>query len=56
MLTEFEHLCDHVKHQHAADPTKPKYTATQIVPLPFNVQANEMEYELLAFGSKTKSL
>ena len=42
MLTEFKHLCDCVKHQHHADPTKPKYTTTQ------------MKYELLAFDSKDK--
>ena len=54
MLAEFKHLCDHVNHQHAADPTKPKYTATQIVALPFKCSSNEMEYELLAFDSKDK--
>ena len=54
VLTEFKHLCDHAKHQHAADPTKPKYTTTQIVALPFKCSSNEMEYELLAFASKDK--
>ena len=52
MLAEFKHLCDHVNHQHAADPTKPKYTTTQIAALPFKCSSNEMEYELLAFDSK----
>ena len=56
MLAEFKHLCDHAKHQHAANPTKPKYTTTQIVALPFKCSSNEMEYELLAFDSKDKEL
>ena len=54
MLTEFKCLCDHAKHQHAADPTKPKYTTRQIVALPFKCLSNEMEYELVAFDSKDK--
>ena len=54
MLIEFKHLCDHEEHQHAADPTKPKYTTTKIVALPFKCSSDEMEYELLAFDSKDK--
>ena len=52
MLTEFKCLCDCVKHQHATDPAKPKYTTTQIVALPFKCSSDNMEYELLAFDSK----